>query len=540
MSVRERTPLRWGSVGSVASGAAELMPNVEPEIGGPGDEHEDPAHPPASFVARWVWPAAIGVVALVTRVWGLNRVGFNSDEVVYSTQASVLAGDNAIARLFPLFRAHPLLFQTIVSGAYRVGFTDSVARALSVAFGLGTVALGYVLGRELYTRTVGLVTASLLAVMPYLVVVNRQVLLDGPMTFFATLTLLLLARYAISRKAVWLYAASAVLGLTFLTKETGIIFAVAVYAFVALTPELRVKVRDVVISLAILFVTMLPFPLSVLTSNRSQSGEQYFVWQLLRHPNHAMGFYVENVPQAIGVLVIGAVVVALWVLRRRRSWRETLLLAWVLVPIVFFGLWPVKGFQYLLPISVPIAVLAARGLARLPIAGQVRIAGREVPARLVTGAIVVVLTLSLLVPTWQRITTSSSRALLAGAGGTPGGRETGRWIGEHVPEGAQILTLGPSMANIVQYYGRRKTYGLSVSANPLHRNPVYEAVANPDRIVRDGDLHYLVWDAYSAHRSPTFSDRLRRLAAKYHGLVVHREYAGTARPVVVVYEVRPR
>ncbi len=537
MSVGERAPLRWGSVEAPASGAEGLA------AGGPDRDagrRAEPEHPPGSLLARWAWPAAIGVVAFLLRVWGLHGTGFNSDEVVYSTQASVIAGDHAIARLFPLFRAHPLLFQTIVSVAYRIGFTDSAARVLSLAFGLGTVALGFLLGRALYTRTVGLVTASLLAVMPYLVVVNRQVLLDGPMTFFATLTLLLLAQYAIKRHAAWLYAASAMLGLTFLTKETGIIFAVAVYAFVALTPELRVRVRDIVISLAILFVAMLPFPLSVLTSNRSRSGEQYFVWQLLRRPNHGMGFYFDNVTQAIGVLVIVAAIASLWVLWRERGWRETLLLPWILVPMVFFGLWPVKGFQYLLPISVPIAVLAARGLARLPVAGRVRIFERDLPARLVTGTVVVVLGLSLLVPTWQSVTSSSSGVLLAGAGGTPGGRETGRWIAGHVPDGAQILTLGPSMANIVQYYGRRRTYGLSVSPNPLHRNPVYEAISNPDRLVRDGDLHYLVWDAYSAHRSSTFSNRLRQLAAKYHGLVIHKEYAGNSRPVVVVYEVRPR
>lgn len=537
MSVGERAPQRWGSVQGSASSAAEVAAGVDSPGEGLRAERE---HAPGSFLACWAWPVAIGLVAFVVRAWGLNRVGFNSDEVVYSTQASVLAGDHAIARLFPLFRAHPLLFQTIVSVAYRIGFSDSAARVLSVAFGLGTVLLGYVLGRTLYTRAVGLVTASLLAVMPYLVIVNRQVLLDGPMTFLATLTLLLLARYAMSENAAWLYAASALLGLTFLTKETGIIFAVAVYAFVALAPELRVRVRDIVISLAILFVTMLPFPLAVLTSNRSRSGEQYFVWQLLRRPNHGMAFYVENVPQAIGVLVIVAAIAAVWALRHERGWQETLLVPWILVPTVFFGLWPVKGFQYLLPLSVPIAVLAARGLARLPIDGRVRIFERDLPARLVTGTIVVMLGLSLLVPTWQRVTSSSSGALLAGAGGTPGGRETGRWVAEHVPEGAQILTLGPSMANIVQYYGRRKTYGLSVSPNPLHRNPVYEAIANPDRLVRDGDLHYLIWDAYSAHRSATFSDRLRQLASKYHGLVIHKEYAGHSRPVVVVYEVRPR
>ena len=47
--------------------------------------------------------------------------------------------------------------------------------------------------------------------------------------------------------------------------------------------------------------------------------------------------------------MIAAAAAGLWLLRRERSWRETLLLCWIVVPVGFFQLWPVKGFQYLLP-----------------------------------------------------------------------------------------------------------------------------------------------------------------------------------------------
>ena len=103
------------------------------------------------------------------------------------------------------------------------------------------------------------------------------------------------------------------------------------------------------------------------------------------------------------------------------------------------------------------------------------------------------------------------------------------------------------MANIIQFYGNRKTFGLSVSPNPLHRNPVYEPVDNPDLRIRSNDLQYVVWDSYSASRSPFFSDRLLRYVERYHGRPVHTEYvevltddgAVVSKPVIVVYEVRP-
>jgi 4-amino-4-deoxy-L-arabinose transferase-like glycosyltransferase len=494
---------------------------------------------PRPRVPPWAWPVGIVLVATVLRVWSLNHVGFNSDEVVYSGQAAALADKTDLSRFFPVFRAHPLLFQSLVSLIYRIHMSDFLARLASAAFGVGTVVAGFYAGRTLYGRRAGLVAAAILAAMPYLVIVNRQLMLDGPMVFFATVALALTARFAITRRPQWLYAASAALGLTVLTKETGIILVIAVYAFVVLTPGLVVRLRDVVISLAILCIVMLPFPLAVLTANRATTGREFFLWQLVRRPNHGMGFYLENIPQALGITVVVAALVGFVVLRRERSWRETLLLCWIVVPVAFFALWPVKGYTYLLPIAPPVAVLAARALARLPMTGRLRIGSFRIPAALLTAGVAIVIATSLLVPSWRAIAPPAGSSLLAGAGGVPGGRETGRWMAEHVPEGAQVLTLGPSMANIVQYYGLRKAYGLSVSSNELHRNPVYEPVPNPDRLLRQGDLQYLVWDAYSASRSTVFSAKLRDLASRYHGTVVHREYAGSEQPVIVVYQVRP-
>jgi hypothetical protein len=110
-----------------------------------------------------------------------------------------------------------------------------------------------------------------------------------------------------------------------------------------------------------------------------------------------------------------------------------------------------------------------------------------------------------------------------------------------------MLSIGPSMANVLQFYGQRKVYGLSVSANPLHRNPVYEPVSNPDRRIRENDLQYIVWDAFSAERSPFFARRLMRFVERYHGHVVHTqtvkvrspEGRPVAKPVIVIYEVGP-
>jgi hypothetical protein len=146
--------------------------------------------------------------------------------------------------------------------------------------------------------------------------------------------------------------------------------------------------------------------------------------------------------------------------------------------------------------------------------------------------------------TWPRIEASTSSQLLAGSGGIPGGRETGTWILENTPTGAQIMTIGPSMANVIQFYGHRKALGLSVSPNPLKRNPTYDAIINPDLQIRRNELQYAVWDSFSGSRSPFFEAKLLDYVQRYHGRPVHTESlpssdGGPSVPIIVVYEVRP-
>jgi hypothetical protein len=103
------------------------------------------------------------------------------------------------------------------------------------------------------------------------------------------------------------------------------------------------------------------------------------------------------------------------------------------------------------------------------------------------------------------------------------------------------------MANILQFYGHRKAMGISVSPNPLRRNPSYQPIVNPDLQIRNGEFQYLVYDVYSAARSEHYAEELLRYARRYHGHVVHEESVpvrtptGTVvnSPVIVIYEVRP-
>jgi hypothetical protein len=491
--------------------------------------------------------AVIATPAMVLRLWQINALGFNSDEAVYAGQAAAIAGDPQLSKLFPVFRAHPLLFQLASSLIYRIGVSDLAPRLLAVAFGLATVAVGYALGARVYGRRAGVITALLLAVMPYLVVVNRQALLDGPMAFFSVVALYFMARFAADGRCWSLYGAGAGLGLAFISKETSVVLVPAAYAFLAVTPSVRIRLKELAIFFGCFLAVALPYPVSLAIAGGSTSGKHFLTWQLFRPANHVWTFYPSVVPVAIGipVMLLAAGRLAVTAAVREWSWRESLLVCWIVVPFLFFQLWPVKGFQYLLPVAAPLAVLAAGLLADADLPARLA-RGRKGAGPAITVAVTVAVTGWLVAQSWASISTGSSTTFLAGTGGVPGGRQAGLWIRDHTPIDAEMFAIGPSMANILEFYGYREVLGLSISPNPLHRNPAYTPVSNPDLLLRSGQVQYIVWDAYSAARTRFFARKLMAYVRRYRGSAVYvgsvtvgTPHGSALRPVIVIYEVRP-
>lgn len=476
--------------------------------------------------------------ATLLRVIGLNSVGLNSDEAVYAAQSASLAGNPNFTPLFPVVRAHPLLLQVLMSPLYHAGRPDTVGRYVTAAFGVATVALVYVLGAVMFERRVGAVGALVLAIMPYHVMISRQILLDGPMAFFATAALTCLAVFARTHRGYWMVAAGGCLGLAALSKETAIILVGSVFVFMCLVNRLWRPIRFVVAGAVLALGMAFSYPMLTSLAGGSRSGQSYLLWQLTRTPNHSFAFYLVVVGGSMGFALLAAAAVGLWprISGRVISWRETLLLSWVAVPVLFFQVWPVKGYSYLTLAAPVAALLAARTLCPPPDASVSR------RRRLVAGLAAAACLVTLAVPAVRNIASPATSGL-AGAGGLPGGRQTGQWVATNIPHGAQLMTIGPTMANVIQYYSGRRCDALSVSPNPLHRNPSYRPIINADLALREGLYQYVVWDTYSAHRSVMFGTRAQQLISRFHGQAIHVErgtFLGKAdQPLIVIYKVSP-
>src|SRR2546428_549174 len=250
-------------------------------------------------------------------------------------------------------------------------------------------------------------------------------------------------------------------------------------------------------------------------------------------------------------------------LRWRWQTFDALAISLVLCNVAFFQIWPTKGYEYMLPIVPAVVYLAGRGAMALgelgpSIARPLRL--ERVKWRWAAAAALSLALISMAPPavgvaasprqaasaaiaTDSDITVpgTTARTFLAGTGGLQASRPSGEWVRSHTLPSARFLTIGPSFANVIQFYGQRKALALSVSSNPLHRNPQYEPVLNPDAAIRSGSIQYLVYDSYSASRSPFFAKRMMSYVNKFRGVAVFsfREDGPNEPADVVIYEVHP-
>lgn len=146
--------------------------------------------------AYWV-PIVIILLGMAARVRFLFHESLWPDEALYMQMA-----ENLVSNLFDLtdccgnpYYANPPFFMYLLSLLFRV--TDhasslAMARLIPLSAGAGTIAVTYIIGKKLFGKTVGIVSALLLAFNPLHLWISTRVLSDVPMTFLLYFAILML------------------------------------------------------------------------------------------------------------------------------------------------------------------------------------------------------------------------------------------------------------------------------------------------------------------------------------------------------------
>lgn len=479
------------------------------------------------------------ICAIILRVWDLGAVGFNNDEAIYSGQAATLAGYDEFQKHFSIFRAHPLLLQFTISVMFGMfGISDAISRIVPAVFGVSTIILTYFIGKNLYDRKIAIVTTIVITILPYHILLSRQVLLDVALSFFYTLTLFFIIRHLTSpRHPFWLYLVGASAGLSFLSKEVGIFALMSTIMCLFLFKT--ITLRNFLIVISTFLLASSPHWIPVLTIPEAhEAAVKYWNWQTSRDPNQSDIFYARLISQeALGYVLTALCLLSIIHALKSKNIKKPavfLLLVWIALPLTLFQFLAVKGFSFVLP-TIPAFVLL--GVSFLFTNWMKRIRGYRIVLVAVIPLIIVFsgppLHYVLQIPP----------IYLVGSGEEPHARAAANWIDDNLSDKAKFLTLDIRTANIIKYYSNHDAFSLH-----SNQNPAYTKVENSDLAILNGEIDFLVYEIYLAERFGYLKDEedeLNELVIKYNAIPIHTEYdsymdesgQNLLKPALIIYSL---
>ncbi|MGH9982264.1 MAG: ArnT family glycosyltransferase, partial [Nitrososphaeraceae archaeon] len=401
---------------------------------------------------------SIFVIALIIRSYDLGGLALNNDEAIYAGQAASLANYSEYQDQFSLFRAHPLLLQFMISiSFYFFGINEFTARIIPVFLSCGTVVISYFIAKFLYNKQTAIISSIILSLLPYHVAISKQALVDVSMSFFFVLNLLLIVLYLRQNTFVLLYGIGITSGLSFLSKEVGVIsFVISIISIIIINKKIKVK-NIVYITLSFIFVTS-PYWISFITLEEArESLLEYIEWQSSRPPNHDNTYYFLIIcTDILGYVLTPLLVISyLYILFNKKTWKGSNLLlpfVWIAIPLLFYQLVSVKGYHFLFSIT-PLLVIF--GISFLSGDWIKKISRKKI---LLISIIPITLLSNNQIINEYFLFTSYTPVL--GSESLFHMKDAALWIKENTPENSTILTLYTHMSNIIKFYSLRDSIAI--------------------------------------------------------------------------------
>ena len=311
------------------------------------------------------------IFAAQQRVWTFDEEG--------NLIASVSVARNGVLSLFEnydrrpwLGKQHPPLVPIIYGSAMQlIGVSQLAGRLVTAVFTLGTGWLTYLVGRCLFDRQTALLGGLLLFSFPLVFRLGAAAMVEMPLAFFFTLTVLLTLRLTERPSVGRMLLVSLAIGAGLLSKYTMVFVLPLVFGIIAVRGSFKQAVRYfgalAIIGVVLLagwllfanqldvlqsqFATVMEYAGLVLTN---EYGRQVLFETVTNRLPSALGVY--NLP----LLALGG----LFAINRRRS-VDWVLLFWILSVWLPLSL-TLPDHRYFLPSFPAVALVAALGVQQVP------------------------------------------------------------------------------------------------------------------------------------------------------------------------------
>lgn len=484
----------------------------------------------------------IVIISFFLRFYGVGDLGFNNDEAIYVAQAASLADYEEFREHFSIFRAHPLLMQFFVSLSLSLlGISEISARLIPVLMGTGIVFLSYFIAKFIYSKKVAIVSAIIIALLPYHIIISKQVLVDVSFSFFLTLNILLLVIYlkGNTNKGLLLFLIGSCSGFSFLSKEIGLIVLIASIITISLSKKNYIK--NITIILSTFLIVTSPYWISFLFIEDAQKSIiEYFNWQSSRPSNHDQIYYLEVLlKESIGYpLSFLVLIFYVHFIFHRKLWNSlTILIPFIWIPIlfIFFQIVPIKNFTFLYSI-VPLFVIVGISVLFNSQLNKIRF----------NNIIILILIPVILISNtffFNNFVFSLPYYPTLGSESVTFMKDASLWLKENTPKNSTALTLYTHMSNLIKFYSQRDSIALQ-----SNNNPAYDKIDDADFLIVAKKINYIVYEKVQLDNANFLRNEAKKMdeyIKKYNAIPVYTSYANhtngegknSSKPAIIIYAI---
>ena len=173
----------------------------------------------------------------------------------------------------------PLLFPFMIAILFKIGLGEFFVRLIPFLSSIASIILVYYIGRDLYSKRVGLASALMLSVFWSFTFFSYRMLVDVPVAMLWLLAFFLFIRgYEFNnKKCLWFFVP--VLVLAFLMKYTGALLGFILAAYLLVVYGFKpIKNKNLWISFGLGVITVLPF-----------------LWYEVKKFGHPLAFYIASI-----------------------------------------------------------------------------------------------------------------------------------------------------------------------------------------------------------------------------------------------------
>ncbi len=315
--------------------------------------------------------AALLIFASQQRVWAFDEEG--------NIRAATAVAREGVRELFQnydrrpwLGKQHPPLVPIIYGlGMRLLGVSQMAARTITAVFALGSGLLTYIIGRRLFNRQIALLAALLLFTFPLVFRLGAAAMVETPLTFFFTLTVLLTLRLAERPSLGRLLLVGLAFGVGLLSKYTMVFVLPLAFGIITIQGSFKQAVRYFVLMGvvgAVLLAGWLLFAnqLDILQQQFSTIMQYAGLVLTTEYGRQVLFETMSNrLPSALGVYNLPLLAVGGLLIVNRRRPADWIVLFWILSVWLPLSL-TLPDHRYFLPSFPAVALLAALGLQQIP------------------------------------------------------------------------------------------------------------------------------------------------------------------------------